>query len=299
MKVEALKNERIGDFVAYCKKHRKEVDDSFLIDEDLKKFEPNADNPTYIISDTNGEIIAAASLIMTDYFRRGGKARFRIFHSELQDMACYKKLMQALMNHTAGLDKVFIFIPITDKKVIKYIEGLNFTVERYAFLLVREDLKVEDYNLPKDYAIHSFRQGKDEEIWCEIRNAGFAKLKGNETPITPEMVTKLVLSEEYIEGGMMILFHKDKPVGIVRGSVDEYEDEPIMNIGPLAILPAYQGKGLGRSLLRASLQFAKEKSFKRTILSVNGENERAKELYIKEGFNQVEAVTCYEYHLKE
>jgi mycothiol synthase len=71
-----------------------------------------------------------------------------------------------------------------------------------------------------------------------------------------------------------------------------------MNIGPLAIIPEYQGKGLGRILLRASLRFAREKSYKRTILCVNAENERAKALYNQEGFRQVEAVACYVYNLK-
>jgi mycothiol synthase len=41
-----------------------------------------------------------------------------------------------------------------------------------------------------------------------------------------------------------------------------------------------------------------EKGYKRTILSVNGENERAQALYIQEGFKQVEAVVCYQYFLK-
>lgn len=68
-----------------------------------------------------------------------------------------------------------------------------------------------------------------------------------------------------------------------------------MNIGPLAIIPEYQGQGLGRLLLRASLQFAKEKGYHKTILSVNGENERAQALYVNEGFRQVEGVACYEY----
>lgn len=298
MKAEALKSERIADFIAYCKKHRKEVDDSFLYDEDLKEFTPNEENPTYIIIDMNGEIIAAASLIINDYFRRGGKARFRIFHSEIQALEHYQQLMQSLLPHIGNLEKAFIFIPMTEKRVMGFVEALNFTVDRYAFLLVRENLEVQDIILPDGYVIKSFRPGQDEDIWCEVRNAGFAKLKGSETPIVPEMVEKMVLSAEYLEGGMIILFHHDKPVGIVRGSIDEYEDEPIMNIGPLAILPEYQGKGLGRALLRASLQFAKENNYKRTILSVNGENERAKALYIQEGFKQVEAVTCYEYLLK-
>lgn len=83
MRIEALKNNEIRNFIDYCKKHRLEIDDSFLYDEDLRNFEANEENPTYIIKDEAGEVKAAASLIIDDYFRRGKKARFRIFHSEI------------------------------------------------------------------------------------------------------------------------------------------------------------------------------------------------------------------------
>lgn len=295
MKVEALTNERAADFISYCKKHRKEVDDSFLYDQDLINFEPNADNPTYIVTNQLGEVIAAASLIIDEYHKRGKRARFRIFHAEGDDLKCYQLLMEAILKHTEGLDKVFLFVPVTNKKLMESFEALKFTVERYSFLLVREDLDVPAFDLPEDYDLRAFRAGQDEEIWCKVRNAGFAKLLGNETPVTPDLVTKMVNEADYLEGGMMILFHKNRPVGVVRGAVDEYENAPIMNIGPLAIIPEYQGKGLGRCLLRASLRFAKEKTYNRTVLSVNGENERAKALYLQEGFKQHEAVACYQY----
>lgn len=297
MKVEALKNEKIEEFINYCKKHRMEIDDSFLYDEDLRDFKPNEDNPTYIVTDNQGELKATASLIMDDYNRRGKKARFRIFHSEIEDIECYKMLIQAILKHTEGLDNIFVFVPLVNKKLMKFIEKLEFTVDRYSFLLAREDLDVPEFGFPEDYAIRPLKAGRDEQIWCDVRNAGFAKLKGSETPITPQMVSKMISGEDNIEDGSMILYHKDRPIGVVRGSKDEYEDLPIMNIGPLAIIPEYQGKGLGRILLRASLNFAKEKSYKRTILCVNAENERAKALYVEEGFKQVEAVVCYKYEI--
>lgn len=297
MKVEALKSKRIEDFIKYCKKHRLEIDDSFLYDEDLRDFEPNEENPTYIVTDNQGEIKATTSLIMDDYNKRGKKARFRIFHSEIEDIECYKMLMQAILKHTEGLDNIFVFVPLVNKKLMKSIEELKFTIDRYSFLLVRGDSDVPKLDFPEDYTIRPLKPGHDEQIWCDVRNAGFAKLKGSETPITPQMVSKMIASEDNIDGGSMILYHKERPIGIVRGSKDEYEDSPIMNIGPLAIIPEYQGKGLGRMLLRASLNFAKEKSYKRTVLCVNAENERAKALYIQEGFKQVEAVVCYKYEI--
>jgi mycothiol synthase len=297
MKLESLTIEKLADFVDYCKKYRNEIDDSFLYDEDLIDFELSVDNPTYIVTDERGDIIAVASLVMDDYLRKGRRARFRIFHAKLQNSNCYEILLKAILKHTEGIDRVFIFIPLTNKDLITSIKSLRFTVERYSFVLVREDLEIADISFPKNYVIRPFRPGKDEEIWCGVRNAGFANLKGSETPISSEMVKNMIEEKSYIEGGMMILFHGEKPVGIVRGEADEYEGEPIMSIGPLAILPEYQGQGLGRMLLRASLRFAKDKAYKRAILSVNGENEHAKALYIQEGFQQVEAVVCYEYYL--
>lgn len=103
----------------------------------------------------------------------------------------------------------------------------------------------------------------------------------------------MILSRDYIEGGLMILYHKDKAVGCIRCSLDEYEDETIINIGSISVIPEYQGKGLGRILLRAGMNFAKNNSYDRTILCVNADNQKAKSLYIQEGFKQVEAVVCY------
>lgn len=297
MRVEYLDTERLDDFISYCKKHRMEIDESFLYDADLAVFKPDDENPTYIVIDVNGRLVGAASLIIDDYHRRGRKARFRILHSEVEDSQCYSLLMQALRKHMEGLEKVFIFIPLENKPLMEQIAELNFTVERYSYLLVREDMDVPSFTLPENYEIRSFKPGIDEEKWCEVRNESFAKLQGSETPVTPEMVVKMISARDYIEDGMKILFHKDKPVGVVRGSNDEYEDSPIINIGPLAILPEYQGKGLGRILLRAALQFAKERSYNKTILCVNAENEQAKALYIQEGFKQVEAVACYKFDL--
>lgn len=297
MKIEALKNDKIADFVAYCKKHKMEVDDSFLYDEDLKEFKPDYENPTYIVTNEEDKVIATASLIIDDYNRRGRKGRFRIFHSETDDIDCYNLLLNAILKHTENLDKIIVFIPTVNNAMLEIFDKLKFKAERYSFLLVRDDMEVHEVNLPEGFEIKPFRKGSDENTWCEVRNSSFAKLQGSETPATPEMIVKMTEAEDFIEGGMMILYSSNRPVGVVRGAKDEFEDEPIMNIGPLAIIPEYQGKGLGRSLLRASLRFAKEKCYKRTILCVNAENERAKSLYIQEGFKQVEAVVCYRYDL--
>ncbi|GJM81251.1 hypothetical protein HMSSN139_37470 [Paenibacillus sp. HMSSN-139] len=112
------------------------------------------------------------------------------------------------------------------------------------------------------------------------------------------MVAKYAGEADYLNGGMLFLVHGDRPVGIVRCTDDEYLDAPIMNIGPLALLPEYQGKGLGRLLLRRALGFCRENGYRRAILCVNAENERAKALYLQEGFKEAEYAVNYRLDLR-
>lgn len=297
MKVVELSKDRINDFVDYCKRHREDVDDSFLYDEDLGKFHVDKDNPTFVIIDNDEKIVATASLILDEYNRSGKKGRFRIFHSEINGIGLYEKMFQNILNCTEGIEKIFTFVPTYNKELMENIAGLNFMIERYIFLLIREVELVPKMDLPMNYSIRSLELNRDEENWCLVRNAAFASVKGNETPVTPNMVKDMILGVDNIDGGSMILYHMNKPVGCIRCSYDEYENEPIVNIGALAVIPEYQGKGLGKLLLRAGMNFAKDKFNCRTILCVNADNDKAKSLYLQEGYKQVEAVVCYYYEV--
>ncbi|UQZ36102.1 hypothetical protein C2I18_22760 [Paenibacillus sp. PK3_47] len=295
MIIKALEVSREEEFLAFCRKHRDQLDDSFLSEEELERFKADADNPTYIAVNSDGELAGAASLMLNDYSRRGRKARLRILYAEPEAAGVYQELLQAVLLHADGMDKLNIFVPTLNTELAGKLAGAGFEVERYSFLLVRGGQEVPEFVLPGGYEIRPFKRGVDEASWCEVRNAGFAKLKGSETPVTPEMVENMTAGADSIEGGMLLLYHGSRAVGVVRGSADEYKDRPLMNIGPLALLPEYQGKGLGRILLRAALHTARDNGYGGTILCVNAENDRAKALYISEGFNEVEAAACYRY----
>lgn len=295
IKIEYLNINRLNDFIEYCNKHKLEIDESLLSSEDLKNFEPDENNPTYIALDDKNEIVAAISLSMDDYYRKGKRGRFRVFHSIYDSVDIYKSMFKFILNHIQGLEYLNVFVPLNNLSLRKNIENLYFIVERYSFYLERDDREINDYSFPLNYYIKPFEEGKDEATWCMIRNTCFKNLKGSETPVTVEMVKEMITDEDYIDGGMMILYHQEEPIGIIRGSLDDDNGEAIMHIGPLAILPEYQGKGLGRNLLRALIDFGKKNSLNKTSISVNGENERAKSLYIQEGFKEVIEFVCYRY----
>ncbi len=296
MQIEKLRYEDKEDFIAFCLKHKNKVDESFLHEEELDNFIPGEENPTFIMK-KDGSIIAAVSLILDDYHRRGRCGRFRIFYSEDNDSRVYIALFSEVMKHSSEVDKVFLFVPFINKELSDNIKCLQFEIERYVYLLIKEITKPQVVSLPEQYSIREFQSDHDEEGWCYIRNTAFSQLRGNSTPITPDVVRKQVSSTEYLEGGLLFLMHNNTPIGIIRGANDDYEGEQVMNIGPLAILPSYQGKGLGRQLLRAAINFAQKHNYNKVMLCVNADNEQAKELYLKEGFVQVEGVVAYEYHV--
>ena len=61
-------------------------------------------------------------------------------------------------------------------------------------------------------------------------------------------------------------------------------------ISNLAVLPAYQGQGLGKYLLSQVEKTAREQGFNKISLTVDVENERAFSLYTRTGFNVIETV---------
>ena len=133
MRVEPLDEERLVDFVRYCLRHRKDVDESFLYDEDLTAFRPGDENPTYVLVDVRGELVGAASLILDEYRRRARAGRFRILHSEVASPEAHQALMQAMLRHTEGLDRLFVSFRSPTRVRPRWSKGFGLSVERYAF----------------------------------------------------------------------------------------------------------------------------------------------------------------------
>ncbi|WP_075617905.1 GNAT family N-acetyltransferase [Paenisporosarcina indica] len=297
MNIEYLSEARYSDFIDFCIKYRNEVDDSFLYEADLKNFQPDKDNPTYIVLNDQSKIIAGVSLIKDSYFKRGKKGRFRIFHSVEPNLNIYMLMLQSIKAHTTETNHVFLFIQEDNFVVRDIFHSMQFNIERYAYFLTREAMDVAQPNLPNDYSFKTFEFNKDEEDYLYVRNNGFATLKGSETPLTVEEVKNMENKEDYLEGGIFLLYHQENPIGVVRSTREFYNNESVLNIGPLALIPEYQGKGLGRQLLRKALEFGKSIGLPKAVLSANADNERAVHLYTKEGFKKEESMVCYNYNL--
>ena len=180
MQAEKLLHNDKESFITFCLKHRDKLDESFLYDKELEHFSPDDDNPTYIVK-KDGNIIAAASLILDDYNRRGRNGRFRIFYSEDVNGNLYSILLMEVMKHLKEIDKIFLFVPRTNNELSDNIKSLHFVVDRYIYFLVKEITGPQSINLPDGYSIRTFQTDKDEDDWCYVRNVAFSNLNFTST----------------------------------------------------------------------------------------------------------------------
>jgi ribosomal protein S18 acetylase RimI-like enzyme len=76
----------------------------------------------------------------------------------------------------------------------------------------------------------------------------------------------------------------NKPVGVLLASKIAKTSG---HISQISILPAYQGQGLGRTMIRSTMAEYRRRGFKTVSLAVTGVNVRAVRLYESCGFQTV------------
>lgn len=294
MKIETLRIPT-PEFISYCKAHRREHDESYLDNDSLDEFVPDADNPTYLLRSDGGDLIGIASLMVGRTFRKNKKGRFRILHAQSPSFDTYSALLEALFRELDGVETVYLFLPEERADVGDILIRLGFTIQRYAWVLSRgSETPVPAPVFPQGYRVERLNAGIDEQRWCDISNSAFSGFAWH-TELLPESVKSSVESHEKLDGGLYVLWDGETPIGILQ--IEAFSDENKAEIGPIAVLPEYQGMGLGRNLLRFGMKTAYTAGFETVELSVNGENNKAAALYISEGFQKDTLMLCYEKRL--
>lgn len=104
----------------------------------------------------------------------------------------------------------------------------------------------------------------------------------------------IALTESLVDKHVMFLVEvDDKPRGTVYGLIDK-DREASGRVGGLWVDSAYRGRGLGRSLLNAVIQWARSKNFSAIRLWVPINFPAAKTLYLTAGFEFTDAVKTVE-----
>lgn len=293
MKVVKLTEKNIPTFKQYFKQYSHEQDES---NPPLDDFTTGENDPVYLL--VNGsEIRGAAALMLHPEYREVRQARLRMFHAADGDYLSYLKLLNSILLHTSGLTSIYGFIEDNYSNIAKIWEDLGFESRRFAWILTRDTKEFTGPQFPEGYELRTFRDGIDEEHWCSIINDAFGHSLGH-VRMTPERLEHWRLDPAYINGGMKLLWHNDTPVATLSMTKGKHKGKDLIFIEAIGVAGDYQGKGLGKNLLRTGIQYAADSGSPGVMLSVNGENDKAADMYFREGFKKVALYKCYYFDIK-
>ncbi|MBI9014593.1 MAG: GNAT family N-acetyltransferase [Clostridiales bacterium] len=272
------------DFLLYLKKHNTGYDDYFLCDEQLNQFKIE-DNITYIKVEKN-QIIGVISIM------KSFGCRLRLLHAINDDFSVLKDLHLNAMKSLKlnNISKYKVFIETKETGMIDVFQKLGLEVERtiYAFKRNVNDITVPE--LDAEYSVDVLKIPEDIKDYAEIRNIAFKDLIGsNQRDISFFM--DMDKSDDYCKETTLILRHLNKPVAIIKGAKEIEDGEEQVFIGPVAVLPDYQGRGLGKHLLSQVIQTANQMQCP-CFLSVNTNNKNALNLYKNLGFYEAAIVVA-------
>lgn len=252
----------------YIRDNATGFDDYFTSLEALDTFDLEK-NISYL--SVNKEKIDGLMTIMLDY-----GVRLRYAHAASFDIL--KKLHHACIKH---VPKYKVFIPASSSQVDDFYK-LGLKYERSVYALHRRQAPIEVITPDPMYSVEIIDPHRDMDVFTQVRNIAFENLKGSEQ--RPSSYYQAMFGQSSYIKAANLLIRKDKEVvAVIKGSL-EYENQvKQLYIGPLAVLPDYQGQGLGKSLLTHLIKLANDISAD-CSLSVNGDNEQALGLYKQLGF---------------
>jgi len=95
---------------------------------------------------------------------------------------------------------------------------------------------------------------------------------------------------EYPAALVLLALHERQPVGAATCfyGFSTFYARPLLNVHDLAVLPEFQGRGIGRALLAAAEERARARGCCKLTLEVREDNHRARKLYFERGFRDFE-----------
>jgi mycothiol synthase len=145
---------------------------------------------------------------------------------------------------------------------------------------------------PAGHVARPYDRARDARPWSALFNAAFAD---HATPlqIDPAVVESAPQDPAFVDADTLVL--EESASGDLVGFCATQPERVEGVVGPhaemwtIGVRPDRQGRGLGRQLLRWGVERLRGLGVREVVLSVNGRNERALELYLSEGFVQQQA----------
>jgi GNAT superfamily N-acetyltransferase len=228
---------------------------------------------------------------MREGYVEKSSARFRVLHAT--DYIAYPLLIERVLTRlSARTKRVFVFLPDADGHVQKAVATAGFSVTRQAHLLEHTDPGAVERVAPPEGFTVGPATPMVAGMWTEVVNATFAEYPCRHVMSVEEARVALP-RPGVVRTGTLIAHRSGAPAGAVLTIA--YADEPgTARIDTLAVVPAEQGKGLGKTLLHAALRAAGGAGNDRVLLTTVASAEPTLGPYAESGFHIAQARICWE-----
>ncbi|MFO7890868.1 MAG: GNAT family N-acetyltransferase [bacterium] len=148
---------------------------------------------------------------------------------------------------------------------------------------------------PAGFHFRCLRDGEEKKL-AQLQNSSFRECWGF-NPNTVDDVKLWLLSNDGSPGDIILAFFGEKPVGYCWTIIDIKKG--IGRIHMIGVKRQYRGKNLGKALLTKGLDYLTKKRMNIAVLTVDSDNEVAKNLYIALGFDVKNICLWFEKKLKK
>jgi mycothiol synthase len=149
-------------------------------------------------------------------------------------------------------------------------------------LRLRRDLPAEE---AWELDVRPFRVNEDAEAWLEVNNRAFA-WHPDQRDFTIDRLLEKEAEPWFDPDGFLVHEIDGRMAGFCWTRIHADERPPLGEIFVIGVDPDFQGRGLGRPLVLAGLDWLAKKGLRNGILYTESSNVAARTLYDKLGFEE-------------
>ena len=138
-----------------------------------------------------------------------------------------------------------------------------------------------------------FRPGADDATWLEVNRLSFAAHPIQGTMVQEDL-DRAKADSSFDPAGFVITSEGDQMTGFCWTKIHSDAKPPVGEIYIIGAHPNYQGRGLGRALVLAGLDWLHDQGLTIGMLYVEADNDPAVRLYLRLGFEIVHDFRCWQ-----
>ena len=191
-----------------------------------------------------------------------------------------------------GLNTVHVNVYKDNSDSISFLKKLGFRCVRKYLEMQKSLLEESEYTieLPRGFHFRCMHSG-EEKILAQLQNDSFRGSWGYNPNTADDIKLRFRLNIGATDD-VVFLFFDDKPAGYCWTQIERNKKRARIHM--IGVKPMYRGKNLGKTILKKAISYLAKKGMHIAVLTVDSNNEPAKNLYYTLGFNVINTSFWYE-----